>query len=61
MAKNKLSILQEELRARRRVLEEDLSDIQVGDEYDPNIYKESLLEMEFLNKVLDRIWELKHN
>lgn len=60
MAKNKLSILQAELRDRVRLLEEDINDIQSGDEYDRDIYKESVHELEILNKVLNRIWDLKH-
>lgn len=60
MAKNKLSVLQDELRARLRVLEEDINDIQSGDEYDPDIYKKTVLEIDLLYKILNRIWELKH-
>lgn len=61
MGKNKLSILQSELRERLLLLQEDINDIQSGDEYDQNIYKETVLEIEFINKTLSRIWELKHN
>ncbi|MCM3317985.1 hypothetical protein M3603_15305 [Rummeliibacillus stabekisii] len=61
MAKNKLSILQEELRDRLNLLKEDIDDIQSGDEYDPTIYNETQLEIKFLNKTLNRIWELKHD
>jgi len=56
----KLSILQEELRARLLLLQEDIDDIQSGDEYDPNIYKETVLEIDFLKKTLNRIWDIKH-
>lgn len=61
MGKNKLSILQSELRERLLLLQEDINDIQSGDEYDQNIYKDTVLEIEFINKTLSRIWELKHN
>lgn len=61
MAKNKLSVLQEELRARLHMLQEDIDDIQSGDEYDTAIYKETILEISFLEKTLNRIWELKHD
>lgn len=57
MAKNKLSVLQEELRSRLRLLEED---IKSGDEYDPNIYQAKVSEIGFLKKTLSRIWEIKH-
>lgn len=61
MAKSKIEILQDELRERRLMLKEDIEDIQSGDEYDPTIYKVTELEIKFLNKVLDRIWDIKHN
>lgn len=61
LAKNKLSVLQAELRARLHLLQEAINDIQSGDEYDPAIYKETNLEIAFLEKTLNRIWELKHD
>jgi len=60
MAKSKLDILQSELRERRQILEEDINDIQSGDEYDPEIFKETMLEMKFLDKTLSRIWDIKY-
>jgi hypothetical protein len=61
MAKNKLSVLQKELRERLHLLQEDINDIHPGDEYDPDIYKQTVLEIDFINKTLNRIWELKHD
>ncbi|QTB26323.1 hypothetical protein [Lysinibacillus sphaericus] len=61
MAKSKLDVLQNELRDRLRILQEDIDDIQHGDEYDMNIYKETMLEIDFLKKILNRIWDIKHN
>ena len=61
MARSKLDVLQNELRDRLRMLQEDIDDIQHGDEYDMNIYKETILEIDFLKKTLNRIWDIKHN
>lgn|GEM_PF-3337271 len=61
MVKSKLEILQNELRDRLRMLQEDIDDIQHGDEYDVNIYKETVLEIKFLNQTLNRIFDIKHN
>jgi hypothetical protein len=60
MAKSKLSILKDELRERQRILQEDIDDIQCSDEYDPKIYQETVLEIEFLNKTLNRIWDIEY-
>lgn len=61
MARSKLEILQNELRDRLWLLQEDIDDIQHGDEYDVNIYKETVLEIKFLKKTLNRIWDIKNN
>ncbi|MES1047202.1 hypothetical protein FOA22_22370 [Heyndrickxia oleronia] len=60
MATSKLSVLQSELRDRKRILQEDINDIQHGDEYNPIIYKETVQEISFIDKLLNRIWELKN-
>lgn len=61
MVKSKLEILQQELRDRRLMLKEDINDIQSGDEYNPQIYREVELELKFLDKILNRIWDIKNN
>lgn len=53
--------MQSELRERLCILQEDIDDIQPGDEYDPNIYNETVLEIKFINKTLNRIWDLKYS
>ncbi|MFC4387488.1 hypothetical protein ACFOZ1_06635 [Gracilibacillus marinus] len=59
MAKSKLSILKDELRERQRMLQEDIDDIRSGDEYVPEIYNETVLEIKFLKETLNRIWEIE--
>ncbi|MBD8005851.1 hypothetical protein [Bacillus norwichensis] len=61
VAKSKLGILQEELRDRYQILKEDIDDSHTGDEYDIEARKEQLLEIKFLEKTLNRIWEIKNS
>ncbi|MCM3030347.1 hypothetical protein [Niallia sp. MER 6] len=61
MSVKNLNTLQQELRDCLRVLKEDIDDIQPGDEYNPDIYKETIHEISFIEKTLNRIWELKHS
>lgn len=57
MAANKISILQAELRDRLLMLKEDIDDIQSGDEYNPEIYKETVLEIKSIENTLKRVWD----
>lgn len=60
MANSKLNTLQSELKDRLLLLQEDINDIQSGDEYDPKIYEDTVKEIGFLKKTLNRILELSN-